>query len=163
MFEMIFEIIPKQLRGTIEKIFHGYEIDPTARISHGVKIIYNDKRRRKLKIGGNVFIGVNCVLDITKGIIIGDDVQIAPNAMIFTHDSSKDRKNPIEKEVVIKDSAYIGAGAIILAGVTIGENAIIAAGAVVMNDVDANTVVGGVPAKTVSNRLNRDRNLEVKR
>lgn len=152
MFGILFEIIPKQMRGKIERVFHNYDIDLTARISPGVKIIYNDKRRRKLKIGENVFIGVNCVLDITKGIIIGDAVQIAPNAMIFTHDSSKDRKNPIEKEVFIKDSAYIGAGAIILAGVTIGENATIAAGAVVMDSVDANTIVGGVPAKVIGRR-----------
>lgn len=142
---------------------HRYNIDPTARISPGVKIIYNDKRRRKLKIGENVFIGVNCVLDITKGITIGNDVQIAPNAMIFTHDSSKDRKNPVEKEVVLEEGAYIGAGAIILHGVKLGKNAIIAAGAVVMKDVEANTVVGGMPARTVSNRLNRNKNLEVKR
>ena len=163
MFEILFEIMPKQIRGKIERVFHGYDIDSAARISPGVKIIYNDKRRRKLKIGENVFIGVNCVLDITKGITIGDDVQIAPNAMIFTHDSSKDRKNPIEKEVVIKGNAYIGAGAIILAGVTIGENAIIAAGAVVMDSVDANTIVGGVPAKPFPNRLNKDRKFEAKR
>lgn len=163
MFETLFSGLPVQLRTKVERLVHKYRIDPTAKISPGVKIIYNDKSRRKLKIGENVFIGVNCVLDITKGITIGDDVQIAPNAMIFTHDSSKDRKDPIEKEVVIKDSAYIGAGAIILAGVTIGEHAIIAAGAVVMDSVDTNTIVGGVPAKTVSNRLNKDRNAEVKR
>ena len=149
MFEILFEIMPKQIRGKIERVFHGYDIDSTARISPGVKIIYNDKRRRKLKMGKNVFIGVNCVLDITKSIIIGDEVQIAPNAMIFTHDSSKDRKNPIEKEVVIKDSAYIGAGAIILAGVRIGKNSIVGAGAVVTKNVDDNVVVGGVPAKMI--------------
>jgi len=152
MFEIIFEVMPKQIRGKMERIFHGYDIDPTARISPGVKIIYNDKRRRKLKIGKNVFIGVNCVLDITKGITIGDDIQIAPNAMIFTHDSSKDRKNPVEREVVIREGAYIGAGAIILHGVQIGKNAIVGAGAVVTKDVEENTIVGGVPAKLTGRR-----------
>ena len=152
MFEMMFGILPKQIRGKIERIFYGYDIDPTARISPGVKIIYNDKRRRKLKIGKNVFIGVNCVLDITKGITIGDDVQIAPSAMIFTHDSSKDRKNPIEKEVVLEEGAYIGAGAIILQGVRIGKNAIVAAGAVVTENIDANAIVGGIPAEVIGRR-----------
>jgi len=161
MFEALFEILPKQIRGKMERIFHGYDIDPTARISPGVKIIYNDKRRKKLKIGKNVFIGVNCVLDITKGIIIKDDVQIAPNVMIFTHDSSKDRKNPIERGVIIEEGAYIGAGAIILHGVRVGKNAIVGAGAVVTRDVDDNAIVGGVPAKVISKRLNE--NWEVKR
>ena len=161
MFEILFEIMPKQIRGKIERVFHGYDIDSAARISPGVKIIYNDKRRRKLKIGENVFIGVNCVLDITKGITIGDDVQIAPNAMIFTHDSSKDRKNPIERGVIIEEGAYIGAGAIILHGVRVGKNAIVGAGAVVTRDVDDNAIVGGVPAKVISKRLNE--NWEAKR
>ncbi len=149
MFEALFEILPKQIRGKMERIFHEYDIDPTARISPGVKIIYNDKRKKKLKIGKNVFIGVNCVLDITKGIIIKDDVQIAPNVMIFTHDSSKNRKNPIERGVIIEEGAYIGAGAIILHGVRIGKNAIVGAGAVVTRDVDDNAIVGGVPAKVL--------------
>jgi acetyltransferase-like isoleucine patch superfamily enzyme len=51
--------------------------------------------------------------------------------------------------VVIKRNAWIGAGATILPGVTVGENAIVAAGAVVSKDVPANTVVAGVPAKVI--------------
>jgi len=50
---------------------------------------------------------------------------------------------------VIKRNAWIGAGATILPGVTIGENAIVAAGAVVSRDVPPNTVVAGVPANVV--------------
>jgi hypothetical protein len=51
--------------------------------------------------------------------------------------------------VVIRRKAWIGAGAIILPGVTVGENAIVAAGAVVTKDVPDNTIVAGVPAKTL--------------
>ena len=152
MFETLFSILPMQIRGKIERMFHKYDIDPTARISPGVKIIYNDKRMRRLKIGKNVFIGVNCILDITKGIIIEYEVQIAPNVSIFTHDSSKDRKNPIEKEVIIEEGSYIGAGAIILCGVKIGRNAIVGAGAVVTRDVEPNTIVAGSPAKIIGRR-----------
>ncbi|MCG2727647.1 MAG: hypothetical protein L6244_03230 [Candidatus Methanoperedenaceae archaeon] len=61
-------------------------------------------------------------------------------------------KNPVEKEVIIKDNAYIGAGAIVLAGVTVGENAIVGAGAVVTKDVEANAVVAGVPARVIGRR-----------
>ena len=149
MFETLFSMLPVQIRGKVERIFHKYDIDPTARISPGVKIIYNDKRKRKLKIGKNTFIGVGCILDITKGIIIGNNVQVAPNVMIFTHDSSKNRSNPIEKEVIIEDNAYIGAGAIILHGVRIGRNAIIGAGSVVTKNVEDFAIVAGIPAKVI--------------
>jgi acetyltransferase-like isoleucine patch superfamily enzyme len=50
---------------------------------------------------------------------------------------------------VIKKNAWIGAGAIILPGVTIGENAVVAAGAVVAKDVETNSIVGGIPAKFI--------------
>lgn len=95
------------------------------------------------------WIGVDCVLDITRSITLGEYVQIAPKAMIFTHDSSRSMKQPVEGAVDVEDNAYIGAGAIVLAGVTIGENAIIGAGAVVTKDVEAGAVVGGVPAKVI--------------
>jgi acetyltransferase-like isoleucine patch superfamily enzyme len=49
----------------------------------------------------------------------------------------------------IKKNVWIGAGATILPGVTVGENAVVAAGAVVSKDVPDNAIVGGIPAKTV--------------
>ena len=53
------------------------------------------------------------------------------------------------KPVVLKRNCWIGAGATILPGVTVGENAIVGAGAVVTKDVEPNTVVGGIPAKLI--------------
>jgi acetyltransferase-like isoleucine patch superfamily enzyme len=53
------------------------------------------------------------------------------------------------KPIVIKRNAWIGAGATILPGVTVGENAIVAAGSMVTKDVPSNTLVAGVPAKKV--------------
>jgi len=50
MFEALFEILPKQIRGKMERIFHGYDIDPTARISPGVKIIYNEELAEKMRL-----------------------------------------------------------------------------------------------------------------
>lgn len=53
------------------------------------------------------------------------------------------------REVIIKRNAYIGVGAIILPGVTIGEHAIVAAGSVVTKDVPPHTVVAGVPVRVI--------------
>ena len=61
------------------------------------------------------------------------------------------RKSLDLAKIVIKKNAWIGAGAIILPGVTVGENAIVAAGAVVNKDVADNTIVAGVPAKKIKN------------
>ena len=56
-----------------------------------------------------------------------------------------------EKEDMAGKNEWLGAGAIILPGVTVGENSIVAAGAVVTKDVPSNTIVGGVPAKHIKN------------
>lgn len=84
-------------------------------------------------------------------ITIGRDCMIAPRAMILTHDASffiharRYRFAPVN----IGDRVFVGYGAIIMPGVTIGENSIVGAGAVVTSDVPRNTVVGGVPASVL--------------
>ena len=86
-------------------------------------------------------------------VIIEDDVLIGPDVKIITvnHDYN-DRHNKIYfKKVVIKRNAWIGAGAIICPGVTLGENCVVAAGAVVTKDVMPNTLVGGNPARFIKN------------
>ncbi|MNY66591.1 Maltose O-acetyltransferase [compost metagenome] len=60
-----------------------------------------------------------------------------------------DRRTLTTKPIKIKKRAWIGAGATILPGVTIGENAVVAAGAVVSKDVADNMIVGGVPASVI--------------
>ncbi len=63
--------------------------------------------------------------------------------------SPADRQSLVPGPIHIRKNAWIGAGATILPGVTIGENAVVAAGAVVSKDVPANSIVGGVPAKII--------------
>ena len=105
-----------------------------------------------LTIGYNCFIGKGVFLDITDKLIIKDHVAISPGVNILTHASVANR--PLKKKypekfasVVINEGAWIGAGAIILSGVTVGECAVISAGAVVVNDVPPFTLVAGNPAK----------------
>jgi acetyltransferase-like isoleucine patch superfamily enzyme len=65
------------------------------------------------------------------------------------------RNTGIHKSVVIGKDVWIGAGAILLPGVSIGDNSIIAAGAVVTHDVTPYQVVGGVPARVLRDRRNK--------
>ena len=84
------------------------------------------------------------------GITIEDNVQIGPEVtMVTTNHDFNDRYTLICKGIHIKKNVWIGARAVILPGVTIGENAVIAGGAVVTKDVEPNTVVGGNPAKVI--------------
>jgi acetyltransferase-like isoleucine patch superfamily enzyme len=107
---------------------------------------------RFIKLGKNVFINHLCSFLDLGGITIEDEVMIGPRVSINSENHPADiptRKTLIPAKVVIKRNAWVGAGAIILPGVTIGENAVIAAGAVVTKDVPANTIAGGVPAKVI--------------
>ncbi len=84
------------------------------------------------------------------GVTIEDDVMIAPRVSILTVNHDICDHHILEcTSIKICKNAWIGAGATILAGVSVGENAIVAAGAVVTKDVAPNTVVGGNPAKVI--------------
>ena len=107
---------------------------------------------KNLKIGKNVFINSCCQFQDQGGITIGDGTLVGPKTVIATlnhHQNPNKRANLIPKPVVIGNNVWIGANVTILPGVTIGDGAIIAAGAVVNKNVDANTIVGGVPAKLI--------------
>lgn len=111
---------------------------------------------RFTKLGKNVFINHACSFLDIGGITIEDDVLIGPRVNITSEShplDPTDRSALILKPVHIKRNAWIGAGATILPGVTVGENAVVAAGAVVSRDVASNTVVAGIPAKVVKDKL----------
>lgn len=107
---------------------------------------------KNITLGTSVFINHDCsMLDLGE-IIIEDDVMIGPRVSISSEGHPlevEQRKTLVPNKVVIKKNAWIGGGAFILPGVTIGENAVVAAGAVVTKDVAPNTLVGGVPAKVL--------------
>jgi acetyltransferase-like isoleucine patch superfamily enzyme len=107
---------------------------------------------RFISIGKHVFINHACSFLDMGGIILEDHVLIGPKVSLITENHPVDpitRRGMLCKPILIKRNAWIGAGATILPGVTIGENAIVAAGAVVAKDVAANTIVGGVPARFI--------------
>jgi acetyltransferase-like isoleucine patch superfamily enzyme len=106
----------------------------------------------RIEFGDQVDIGEFTHIRANGGIRIGSRVLIAANVTITT------REHPValprwkvtkDAPIVIEDDVWIGAGAIVLPGVTIGRGSVVAAGAVVTEDVPPFTVVGGVPAKTI--------------
>lgn len=132
----------------------GYNIDYSARIYSSVEM----SGAINIKIGANTFIGHRSV--ITGGaasISIGSDCDISDFVSIVcgTHeidvDGIRSAGKGIGKDISIGNGVWIGYGATILPGVTIGNKAIIAAGSVVHKDVESNTIVGGNPIKVIRN------------
>ena len=137
--------------GEIETLFSeltGKEIPPGFTLLPPFYCDYG----KNIRVGKNTFINFDCTFMDLGGITIEDDVRIAPQCKLITenHDFAPDERHILHNAPIhIKRNAWLGAGAIILPGVTIGENAIVAAGAVVTKDVPDNCIVGGNPANII--------------
>lgn len=108
-----------------------------------------------ITLGAGSFINFNCVILDVAPVIIGDLTAIGPSVQILTSDHPRDpqlRRQQVRhgRPVAIGANVWIGAGAIILPGVSIGDDAIVGAGSVVTRDVLAGTSVVGSPAKAIS-------------
>jgi acetyltransferase-like isoleucine patch superfamily enzyme len=110
---------------------YGMDISPRARISYGAKL---DKT-------------------YPQGIHIKADSYVASGAIVFSHDFSRNLK----KNTFIGERVFIGANAIIMPGITIGDESIVGSGAVVTKNVGANTVVAGNPAKVIKEGIHTKR------
>lgn len=106
----------------------------------------------QIRLGAGAFLNFGCViLDVTY-VTIGDLTQIAPGVQILTADHPRDpaiRAQGLElgRPVQVGRNVWIGAGALILPGVTVGDDAIVGAGSVVTRDVPAGATVMGNPAR----------------
>lgn len=112
-------------------------------------VIYSPEQ---LELGDRVDIGEFTHIRANGGVRIGSGVLIAANVTITSRGHNVELPRwgvTADAPVVIEDDVWIGAGAIVLPGVTIGRGSVVAAGAVVTADVPPFTVVGGVPAKTI--------------
>lgn len=97
----------------------------------------------ELRLGQNVFINDNCVINCAHKITIGRNTKIAPNVCINDHDhnyKAEQEGHLLTGEVHIGENVWIGANAVILRGTTIGDHAVIAAGSIVKGVVPAHTV-----------------------
>lgn len=126
----------------------GKMIDPSFRLFPP----FNADFGKNITIGKNVFINSGCKFQDQGGITIGDGTLIGHNVVLATVNHALEphmkRKNHYAP-VCIGNNVWIGSNVTVLPGITIGDWAVIAAGAVVTKDVEAYTVVGGVPAKLI--------------
>lgn len=107
----------------------------------------------KIRIGKECFLGDDVSLDARGGIVLEDQVTVSSRVTFVTHINVGYPDHPLQKRyptketpVHVKRGAYIGTGAIILPGVSIGAESVVAAGAVVTKNVPDHTLVAGVPA-----------------
>lgn len=132
----------------------GVKIGSATTIHMGVKFF----EPNGVTIGEDTKIGEGAFLDGRAPLRVGSHVDIASQVLIYNaeHDLESEDFSAREEPVVIGDYSFIGPRAIILPGVTIGKGAVVAAGAVVTKDVAEFSIVGGVPAKQIGERKNKN-------
>lgn len=132
------------LKGLFKELGDTAHIRPPLYVDYGCYISFGE--------GSFANFGL-VALDVAP-ITIGRDVQIGPNVQLLTPThpidaASRRAKLEAGAPIVIEDNVWLGGGAIVLAGVTIGENSVIGAGAVVTRDIPANVVAVGNPARVI--------------
>ena len=126
----------------------GKEVDESFRI---FPPFYTDFGKN-ITLGKSVFINADCKFQDQGGIFIDDGALIGHGVVLATlnHDLAPEKRQQLHPAPIhIGKNVWIGANAVICPGVTIGDNAVVAGGAVVISDVPADTVVGGVPAEVI--------------
>ena len=147
--EVLFKI-NHTMPGTDEyqKLIHQLfsDVGEGSRIIAPMTIVHGDK----VRIGRNAIVMPNFLMMASGTITIEDNVQVAAYVKLISNNHDPyDRMVLTCRPVVLKRNCWIGAGSVILPGVTVGENSIVGAGSVVTKDVPDNTVVAGNPAKFI--------------
>lgn len=117
---------------------------------------------KNIEVGENFFANYNLtILDVGK-VIIGDNVQFAPNVSIYTaghpiHPKSRNSGYEYGIPVRIGDNVWLGGNVVITPGVTIGDNVVIGAGSVVTKDIPDNVIAAGNPCRVIREITEEDR------
>lgn len=138
---------PDEVRSYLSRIT-GREVDPSVTLLPPFYVDYG----KNIRIGKNCWIQQGCTFFDRGGITLGNGVFIAPKVNLITinHDPAPaNRSATYGRPIVIEDNVWIGIGATVLPGVTIGYGSIVGANSVVTHDVPPMTVVGGNPARFI--------------
>lgn len=156
------ELLSSLLTGLFGRAGKNLRVYPPLHVDFGCNIYTGD----------NVFINQNCTFLDNNTITVGDRVMFGPDVKVYAGDHPLEgRERYIDtgdgnayivsssRPVRIGNDVWIGGGAIILPGVTVGNNVVVAAGSVVTKDVPENVVVAGNPARIIK-KLNGESNKE---
>jgi maltose O-acetyltransferase len=132
------------LRELFAAFGEGAAVRPPFRCDYGSNI----------RIGRGTFVNYGCVMLDCNAITIGEDVQIGPAVQIYTPDHPLDagtRRSGLEsaRPVAIGDNVWLGGGAIVCPGVTIGADTVVGAGSVVVRDLPPGVVAVGNPCRVL--------------
>lgn len=156
---------PRMISGYMDS---SGEWRPKTRISDTAFFYHQEN----IKISNNVFVGHYTIIDGTGGLEIGEGTQLAAWAGIFTHSShiairiygkhyqdvpESEKQGYAIKNVIIGKYVFIGARALVLPGVSIGDGALVEAGSIVRKDVNAFDIVSGNPAEVVGDTRKMDK------
>jgi acetyltransferase-like isoleucine patch superfamily enzyme len=127
-------------------------------VIHRLSLINVDRGGfRALTIGESCFVGDEVLIDLAAPVRLEDHVTLATRSVVLTHLNVGYRDHPLQGRfpaetagVTVGRGSFVGAGATILAGRTVGPEAFVAAASLVNRDVDAGEVVGGVPIRTLT-------------
>lgn len=135
-----------------ELLFDRWERAKNLRFGEGSSIYHNSYVFGDVAVGKNTWIGPLTMLDGTGGLTIGDNCSISTGVQIYTHDSVKWAVSGGKcaydyAPVQVGNCCYIGSGAIIRQGVTIGDHSVVGAMSFVNKDIPPYSVAFGVPCK----------------
>lgn len=135
----------EMLQQMFAEIGENCYIEPPLRANWGGKHVH---------FGNSVYANFNLTLVDDGEIFVGNNVMFAPNVTVATashpvHPELRSKQAQYNLSVHIGNNVWIGAGAVILPGVTIGDNTVIGAGSVVTKDIPANVVAVGNPCKVL--------------
>jgi acetyltransferase-like isoleucine patch superfamily enzyme len=140
------------------------KIEPRGEIRFGRFVWIGDDSKIRchegvVEIGAKTVMGQECTISAYQRVRIGDECVIADRAMFIDFDHGiVEVERPIrsqgiyKRDVEVGNNVWIGYGACILRGVSVGDNSVIGTNAVVTKDVPANAVVGGIPARIIRMR-----------
>jgi len=130
----------------------GVWVEPPLHVAYGDNVV----------LGDEVYVNFGLTVVDDVAVVVGDRVMIAPNVTISTtghpvHPEVRRDGSQFSAPVHLGDDVWVGAGAVILPGVTVGAGSVVAAGAVVTAHVPPMVVVGGVPARVLREVTDADR------